>query len=212
MAGQNLGKRLVKEFQRGGKKSIVLALLLVGGLCIWTPMLWRKIFRKGGSPPATAAAKRESPSPRPADQQTTVAAPATTAPVEWKSLYRRLEKSPLIQPLPLDELVRDPFENEWVREKTKPIVSNPEPESKPVEDPLRGLVLSAVLAGGDGGAAVINDIVYRIGQKVPEKSAIQYVLKDIRKDRVLLDRAGKVEELLLNDAVIERGEPVEQDK
>ena len=46
MAGQSFGKRLVKEFQRGGKKSIVLAVLLVIGLCIWGPMLWRKVFPK----------------------------------------------------------------------------------------------------------------------------------------------------------------------
>jgi hypothetical protein len=212
MAGQNLGKRLVKEFQRGGKKSLVLGVLLLGGLCIWTPMLWRKIFPKSGTVPNAAAAKKGAiPAPA-ADQQTAVAPTAAPVSVEWKSLYRRVEKSPHLQPLALDDLVRDPFEREWVREKTKPIVTKPETELKPAEDPLSGLILSAVLSGGDGGAAVINDIVYRIGQQVPEKGAIRYVLKEIRKDRVLLDRAGKLEELVLKDTVLEPGETSEPDK
>jgi len=212
MVGQNFGKRLAKEFQRGGKKSIVLALLLLVGLGIWGPMLWRKVFPKRETAAKADTPAKANPKPESAGQQTAASPASTPSTIEWKSLNRRLEKSPLIQPLALDELVRDPFEQEWVREKTKPVLTKPVTPIPSESDPLRTLVLSAVLAGGGGSAAVINDVVYRVGQEVPENGAIRYLLKEIRQDRVFLERGGKLEELPLNDTTRIPSESVDQDK
>ena len=212
MAGQSFGKRLVKEFQRGGKKSIVLSLLLVVGLCIWGPMLWRKVFPKQEAAATVATASKTSSQKDPAGQQNTAAPTSAPQVVEWKSLYRRLEEASLIQPVALDELVRDPFDREWVREKKKPVVSKPERGIPPEGDPLGKLVLSAILAGADGGAAVINDMVFRIGDEVPPDGSIRYVLKEIRQDRVLLERAGKLEVLTLKDTILPTKKSVDQDQ
>jgi hypothetical protein len=101
--------------------------------------------------------------------------------------------------LPLDELVRDPFDHDWIREKKKPPASKVEAELAAESDPNRFLVLSATLAGGSGGAAIISDRVYRIGQEVPNEGPIRFVLKDIRPDKVLLERAGTIFELRLKE-------------
>ena len=116
-----------------------------------------------------------------------------------------------MQPVALDELVRDPFDREWVREK-KPVAIEPPVETPPEHDPIRTLVVSAILASADGGAAVINDVVYRVGQKVPKEGPIRYVLKDIRSDRVFLERGGKLQELSLKDAAAETKDALDEDK
>lgn len=211
MAGQSFGKRLLKEFQRGGKKSIVLALLLLVGSYFWAPMLWRKAFPKSETPPPAATATVASSKTDSAGRQAGASPTSLSTAIDWKSLYRRVEKSSLIQPVALDELVRDPFDREWVRQM-KPVVIMQEKEIPTESDPLRTMVLSAILAGADGGAAVINDVAYRVGQKVPEKGPIRYVLKEIRQDRVFLERAGKLEELSLNDTAIAPSESLDQDK
>jgi len=212
MAAQNFGKRLAKEFQRGGKKSIVLALLLVVGLCIWGPMLWRKVFPKQEAVATAATPSKAAPKNEPAGQQNAAAPTSAPPSIEWKPLYRRLEESSLVQPVALDELVRDPFDREWIGEKKKAVATKPEPETRPESDLLRSLVLSAILAGPEGGAAVINDVVYRIGEEVPQKGSIRYILKDIRQDKVFLERAGILEVLPLKDADLTTKESVDQDR
>ena len=210
MAGQSLGKRLVKEFRRGGKKSIVLALLLAVGLCIWGPMLWRKLFPKQDAVATVAPASKSAPPKDPAGQQSSAASTSDAPAIEWKSLYRRLEEASLIQQVSLDELVRDPFDREWYREKKKPVAAKPEIELPPEGDPLRNLELTAILAGAEGGAAVINDFVFRIGDQVPPDGPIRYVLKEIRQDRVLLERSGKLEEIPLKGTILPNKKPVDQ--
>lgn len=212
MAGQNFGKILLKELQRGGKKSIVLALLLLVGLCIWAPMLWKKVFPKREAPTPAANTNMTSPMPETRGSQSSTSPTPLAATIEWKSLYHRLEKSSLIQPVALDELVRDPFDQEWYREKIKPLAVKPEPQIPMESDPLRNLVLSAILVGAEGSAAVVNDVVYRIGQKIPEEGSIRYILKDIRQDRVVLERSGKLEELRIKDAELATKEPSDQEK
>jgi hypothetical protein len=210
MAGQSFSKRLVREFQRGGKKSIVLALLLVVGLCIWGPMLWRKIFPKQDAAATIAPASKSNPAKDQAGQLTAAASTSDAPDIEWKSLHRRLEDASLIQPVSLDEIVRDPFDREWFRAKKKPVVAKPEIELPPEGDPLRNLELTAVFAGPDGGAAVINDLVFRIGEEVPPEGPIRYVVKEIRKDRVLLERSGKLEEIPLKGTILPNKKPVDQ--
>ncbi|MBI3465462.1 MAG: hypothetical protein HY000_20760, partial [Planctomycetes bacterium] len=68
----------------------------------------------------------------------------------------------------------------------------------PTADPIRSLVCSATLVGPNFRAAIIGDAVYRVGQKVPSKGPIQYVLKEVLPDRVLLEREGRVESLRIH--------------
>src|SRR5207247_410004 len=103
------------------------------------------------------------------------------------------------QALSLDELVHDPFDHDWIREKKKPPPSKNEAESPTESDPNRLLALTATLAGGRGGAAVISDRVYRVGQEVPNEGPVRFLLKEIRPDRVVLERAGNLFELRLKD-------------
>src|SRR5262245_4387469 len=192
---------LGKEFKRAGKKRLVLASLFALGLCIWIPMLWRSLFSKTDSPKRASAG---SAALQTANQVTQPSADepvlnADSAQLDWKRVYRRVERSDLVQALALDELVRDPFEKEWIREKKKPAASKTDAEFAAESDPSRFLVLSATLAGLGGGAAVIGDRVYRLGQEVPDQGPVRYVLKEIRPDRVVLERAGNLFDLRLKD-------------
>jgi hypothetical protein len=47
---------------------------------------------------------------------------------------------------------------------------------------------------------------------VPKEGPIRYVLKDIRSDRVFLERGGKLQELSLKDAVAETKDALDEDK
>lgn len=192
-----LGKQLATEFRRAGKKSLVLAALFAVGLCIWMPMLWKSLVHSRGSTPratTTESAVRTNPT-----FSREIVATTEAAPPDWKRLHRRVEKSDIVQPLALDDLVRDPFDRGWIREKKNPPVTKSEAELATNNDPERFLVLSATLAG-NGGAAIISDRVYRIGQEVPNEGPIRFVLRDVRPDRVVLERAGSRFELHLKDS------------
>jgi hypothetical protein len=192
----SVGNQLVSEFRRAGKKSLVLAALFAVGLCIWLPMLWKSVFRRNAATKVKAASTAVAKTGSPAGTSPTTL--GDTPQVDWKRVYRRVEKSSLVQPLALDELVRDPFDREWIREKNRPPTSKSGAELDADSDPNGFLVLSGTLAG-DGGAAIISDYVYRVGQEVPKKGPIRFVLKDIRPDRVLLERAGTLFELRMKD-------------
>lgn len=192
MASQRLGKRLAKEIQRGGMKSIVLGLLLLAGSYFWIPMLLRVVSPiRDESTPAAAASKPDTKiSPKVIPSQTGTVANRLSA--DWKTLQRRLESMATLQPVTLDELVRDPFDQEWIRGKKRLMeVIKPDMEITSHRDPIRSLGCSGTLVGEQGSAAVIGDEVYRLGQEVPRKGTVRYVLKEIRLDRVVLERAGK---------------------
>lgn len=192
MAVDLLGQ-LAKEFKRAGKKSLVLAALFAVGLFIWLPMLWRSVFGKPQSEaksPGPVTVGRVEPRPEPV-------AASPTALQDWKILYRRVERSDLVQPVVLDELVRDPFDRSWIHEKGQPVAAPTNADDS--GDPGRSLVLSATLAGSPGGAAVISDRVYRIGDEVPAGAPVRYLLKQIRADSVTLERAGVQFELRLKE-------------
>jgi hypothetical protein len=194
-----LGMDLTKEFRRAGKKSLVLAALFAVGLCIWVPMLWKSVFPRRESSAkdtATRTPRATVESAKPAGEPP--AATDRTA-ADWKRAYRRVEKSNLVQPLALDELVRDPFDRHWIEEKKKPAPSKPESDLAVEHDPNRFLVLSGTLAGDGGAAAIISDYVYRVGEEVPNQGAIRFVLKEIRRDRVVLERSGTLYELQMKD-------------
>ena len=212
MAASSFGKRVLKEFQRGGKKSIVLTLLLLVGLFFWAPMLWRVIFPKRDTSPSATGTAKITPKTEATTQTTASTQTNMLATMDWRSLYRRLDKSSLIQPLALDDIVRDPFDPEWVRAKRKPPEVKTEVGSSAESNPLGTLVLSAILYAGQNSAAIINDVVYRIGQEVPERGRIRWVIKDVRPDRVLLERAGKIDELRLKDSELSNPEPAEVDQ
>ena len=185
-------KRLGKELERGGKKTVVLGVLLVGGMYFWIPMLGKALFpnRRAPTPKArsvAAAATGNAPA--------TVKPNGTTPSVEWQILYQRLQSAQAIQPLALDELVRDPFDQSWIREKTAP-PSVAKSESAPaVANPLDSMAVSAILVGTDGGSAIINDVVYRRDDYVPRQGPVRYVLKAIFSDRVVLELEGSTFEL-----------------
>ena len=198
-----LARQLGKEFRRAGKKSILLAALFAVGLCIWLPMLWKSLFRKSDSTAKTATAtttNSTASAARVAGRVSTNETPSSDAPQQdWKRVYRRVETSDLVQALRLDELVRDPFEKGWIQAKNKPLATKTEAEIAAESDPSRFLVLSATLASRTGGAAVIGDRVYRVGQEVPDQGPIRFVLKEIRRDKVILERSGSQFELRLKD-------------
>jgi hypothetical protein len=197
-----LTKQLATEFKRAGKKSLVLAALFAVGLCVWLPMLWKSVFRRGDTSSSTAT----SSAARPRTVTSTATAPpaATTtitdaASVDWKRTYRRVERSNLVQPMAVDDLVRDPFDHGWIREKRQQGGAKKDADLAAENDPNRFLVLSATLAGRNGGAAVIGDYVYRVGQEVPNEGPVRFVLREIRPDRVILERAGNLFDLRLKN-------------
>ncbi len=206
MAASIAGNRLLKELKRGGKKTFVLAALLLVGVVIWVPMIWGAVFGKsegkaGSASKATsskveagAGAKKESTS-----QTTEEPAKPTATVTDWKSLYRRLEKSSMLQPVTLDDVVRDPFDQEWIRELKRP-AAKVDSDTPSDQDPIRSMELTATLAGNKEGAAIIGDRTYRVGDEVPKKGPIRYVVKEIRQDRVLLERAGHVVEIRMKDS------------
>src|SRR5262245_15458410 len=105
-----LTKQLATEFKRAGKKSLVLAALFAVGLCIWLPMLWKSLFRHGDASSSTAT--NSAPRVRTAPSTATAPAAASTttsdaASLDWKRTYRRVERSNLVQPMAVDDLVRD---------------------------------------------------------------------------------------------------------
>ena len=190
MAAQNLGRRLIKELKRGGKKTIVLGVLLLGGACTWGPQLWRLIVsRNAESVPSQAGGQ---PAPPTAGNMPAAASSAATPASDWKSLQSRLENASLAQPETFNELVRDPFDRDWIRELDAQKRVPSEQAVATSADPLHDLVCSSTLVGPQFRAAIIGDKLYQIGQKVPRDGPIQYVLKDVLPDRVLLERDGKV--------------------
>ncbi len=191
MAAPTLAKRLVKELQRGGKKTVVLGLLLLGGLYFWLPMLWKAVAPKPADPAQSAATSAPAMATNDVDPDEDAAPPSAVATVEWKSLIRRLENVPLLEPVALDELVRDPFDLGWIREKQAPPPTvTTEPAAPAVADPLTAMALSGVLVSSSGGAAIINSRVYRIGDEIPRDGPVRYVLKHILPDKVVLEREG----------------------
>ena len=190
---QKLSKRLVAEFKRGGKKTIVLGLLVLVGLYFWVPMLWKRGDAKPVQKSPTAATTQTKPAaPPPAAEQP---AKSGRAP-DWKALRSRVESAAVTHPTDLDDLVRDPFDREWIRQKT-PTAAAPKTDPTPNADPIKRLACSSILLGPDYRAAIIGEHTYRVGEMVPrdEPSQYQYLLKEVRDDRVLLERDGDIVEL-----------------
>jgi hypothetical protein len=192
---QNLGAKLVGELKRGGKKTIVLALLIPVSAYFWVPLL------KGSSdddppPPTTGADKKATAS---SDVPTSTKGSTSTSakPDDWKKLQTRLDELPLFKPAPIDNLVRDPFDRGWIDQKLARLRSQAAADTVAAEDPINRLELSGVVVGPSGGAAIIGEAVYRVGQRVPEEGPIQYTLKTVERARVVLERDGKTFELAL---------------
>lgn len=193
MASSSLGRRLVAEFRRGGKKTLLLALLLAGGLCIWLPMIWKRV--SAGPPGAEPVLEASTPPLRSATTAVTTAAPTTptvpATPADWKSLQARNEASPLLKPETIDDLVRDPFDRQWIREWMASLVGKSDAPETAKPDPARELVCSSIVIGSTARAAIINGVIYRIGDRVPRKGPAQFVVKDILPDQVVLERDGQ---------------------
>lgn len=205
MAAQNLGKRLIKELKREGKKSAILALLFVGGACLWLPQLWKNLANRHSSATADhSTAKANTPT---ASKSPTIATPShsndatASSGEDWTSLRSRLDNASLIQPVPLDELVRDPFSRDWIRAIELSTKTTAAPAAPAPADPIYTLVCSSTIVGPDFRVAIIDSEIYEVGQMVPADGPIQYVLKDILKDRVLLERDGKVTPLKVPERI-----------
>src|SRR2546425_1568935 len=103
MAAQNLGKRLIRDIKREGKKTAVLGLLLLGGLGIWLPQLWNRITASEAVP--TNSRDRGNPSLPISSHTQAAPAPQPASPEsDWNSLRSRLENASLVQPVTFDEL------------------------------------------------------------------------------------------------------------
>ena len=113
----------------------------------------------------------------------------------------RLENASLIQPVPLDELVRDPFSRDWIRAIELSTKATAAPAAPAPADPIYTFVCSSTIVGPDFRVAIIDSEIYEVGQMVPADGPIQYVLKDILKDRVLLERDGKVTPLKVPERI-----------
>lgn len=212
MAAQNLGKRLFKELKREGKKSAILAVLLAGGACLWLPNVWKSIARRpssstaaGSSSTAAGSATRASTPTAPktppvATPSHSGDAPASTGD-DWTSLRSRLDNASLIQPVPLDELVRDPFSRDWIRTAETTTKNTAAPVAPPPVDPIHTLICSSTIVGPSFRAAIIDNEFYEVGQMVPADGPVQYMVKDILKDQVLLERDGKVTPLKVPDRI-----------
>jgi type II secretory pathway component PulC len=124
----------------------------------------------------------------------------STASVAWKTLHRRVKESQVVQPLTIDELVRDPFDQSWIQEKMRPVATTSVPAAAPVADPLPTMALSAVVVGSDGGLAIINNEVFRVGDEVPRNGPVRYILTRILPDKVVLEREGNAFEIAFRAA------------
>ena len=191
MAAQTLGKRLLKELKRGGKKTIVLGLLVLGGFCLWLPQLLKAVTSTNADSTTIPIPQQSTPTVSSNTQGAPQSAPATPG-SDWKTLRTRLEDASLAQPATFDELVPDPFDRHWIRQQMASKKAQSDHGPSPISDPINTLICSATLVGPNLRAAIIGDKVYQVGQLVPFKGPIQYSLKEVHPDGVLLEREGKV--------------------
>ena len=190
MAAQNLAKRVATEIKRGGKKSIALGLLVLFGLYFWLPM-----FGKGSGSNSKSSSAAPTNAKTPKQQPTPIAGPdpspqTTRSDVDWKTLRARLNDSTVLGPVAMDERARDPFERDWIREKVPKIEPNKDADGPDSPDPSKSLVCSSILVGPSIRLAVIGDDTCQVGDKIPSKGPVQYRIKEILEDRVVLERDG----------------------
>jgi hypothetical protein len=159
--------------------------------------------RNSRSTAAGSAAKASTPTTsKTATATSSHSSDATASTTEdWSSLRSRLDNSSLIQPVPLDELVRDPFSRDWIRATETPTKNTAAPVAPAPADPIYTLVCTSTIVGPDFRAAIIDNEIYEVGQIVPADGPVQYVLKDILKDGVLLERDGKVTPLKVPERI-----------
>jgi hypothetical protein len=196
---QNIGTKLAAEMKRGGKKTVVLLLLLPISAYFWLPLLKGSDepepppTKASADKPATATDGAAKTTPNAGDTAKTAAATAD----DWKKLQTRLDELPLFKPTAMDELVRDPFDRDWITQRIHELQALASANTVAAEDPINRLELSGVVVGPGGGAAIIGETVYRVGQRVPEEGPIQYTLKTVERAKVVLERDGKTFELVL---------------
>jgi hypothetical protein len=207
----SISKQLVRDMKASAAKTAVLGLLLLVGLFFWVPPLL-KAFSGGATsastspPPSTAAAA-----------SATASAPATnpSEPAkkmrDSKTIVKLLHEQPLWQPVSADEMPQKPFglnldllplpveiEKDGVDE---PAPSAVKPAAKPIEK-LDGLVLKSTLVGPTRRVAIINNQLYREGQKVFWNDK-QLRLESVNRKSVTLTDGSQSWQLTLKDS---RGE------
>jgi hypothetical protein len=208
MPTYNLGRRLVAELRRGGKRSVVLGLLVLVGLYYWIPLFWRLIVPARLSVAAVSTADQPGPAaamppvngdrPKPA---TVSSAAKGRAHSDWVLLGNRLQQAHNLQPVELDDLVRDPFSQDWLRERQASLESGSDTALLQAADPIKTFVCSGTLVGPHVRAAVIGDHVYQVGDLIPSEGPVRYLVKDILRDKVLLEREGNTVAIPIQPAV-----------
>ncbi len=212
----NLGKlkkKLRREMTAHPAKAAVLGILFVVALWFWMPLLWGWFSPRSDGvatvepPPAMPQLPGFSAAAAPAEASHAI---ATEYP--WQQVVQWMEQDPRTQPVgsPLadrgpattfladwlpwsrhERVGRDPFHPSQpevaVAAETRDPVEQPAPA--PVSPQDAGATVSAVVAGPDGGAAIINGRAYRKGEQVLfEKDGRSYAfhLAEIRPGEVVL--------------------------
>ncbi len=197
MASATLLQRLQAELGREGKKTALLGLLLLVGLWFWLPPLYRRLF---GTAQAKTAAATEKADWR---QELKPAAPAAKVAnkddseqrnvAEWQVRRERLENLTILQPADWNEHLRDPFDSEWIDRqlaKRKPVEAV---KPKPAVE-LSKVRVSSTVVGPGLKAAIINDQIYKLGDRFPREPTQPLptlTIVDIQPNCVVFEHEGK---------------------
>jgi len=195
MASSTLLQRLQAELKREGKKTAVLALLLLVGLWFWLPPLYHRLFHSAqAETPASTQKSRRPASGKSASQSAekqTEKDNEAAAATDWRVRRERLDNLAILQPADWNEQLRDPFSSDWIDQqvaerkqaaKTKPALN------------LNKVKVSSTVVGPGISAAIINDQIYKVGDRFPHKP-IQglptLTVVDIQADCVVFEYEGK---------------------
>lgn len=179
MAPSNFAKRLVAEFRRGGKKSIVLAVLLLIGSYFWISLILRAIAADNGSGLTGDLVHQTASGSQPQ------AASALPLDADWRVRKQWLDELPILQPRQWDDQLRDPFSWRWL-ESISEVRKSPKAVASSVRD-LGWLKVSSTVVGPRYRAAVINGKIYHPGDLIDDTD---HILKDILPEEVVLERDG----------------------
>lgn len=212
----SFSQQLVRDLKASAAKSAMLGVLLLVGLYFWVPPLL-KAFSTG----STAAPAAPGNSKSTTSGSTTTAAASAPGAAESakkthdsKTLLKRLQEQPLLQPASADEMPQKPFGlNDdllplpvLIADDTlaEPPAAAPKSGPKLIEK-LDGLALKSTLVGPSRRVAIINNQLFREGQTVSWNDK-QLLLEAVNRKSVTLTHGSQRWQLTLKDSQSESDE------
>ncbi len=210
------------------KKAAILGLLCVVALWFWSPLVWGWVAPKSrpeaGTPASKVAAVQHHVTLPSATGGPVNERESTTTHPNWQQIAEWMERDPQTRPVALARVgfeprtevpgqgarlqpmvgsVRDPFRNPLAKEQeTESHDEDPDEELPPAPLELTpqdtGATVTGIVAGLEGGAAMINGRTYIRGDKVilrKDGMPYDFDLADVQSWGVVLTRDGKRYEL-----------------